>query len=77
MILNFAHLVMLGETLALNSIGLCRMLERILVKFHVVGSLKLSVMGILTFTVFCFLKKKISMYLGTKRDNSESKKKAS
>jgi len=71
MILNFAHLVRLGKTSALNSIVLCPMLERILVRLLLVGFLKRMRIGILTFTAFCFLKKMNSRYLETKRDNSE------
>ena len=77
MILNVAHLVMHGEILVLSSIGLCLMLERSLARFLVVEALKLSRMVILTFTAFCFLKKKNSRYSETKRENPESKKKGS
>jgi len=77
MMLNDVHLVMLGTTLVLNLIVLCPMLERILVRFLVAGSFKLSLMVILTFTAFCFLNKNSSRYSGTKRENSEFKKKTS
>ena len=62
--------------MALNLIGLCLMLESILGKFLVVGFLKRLGMGIRIFIVFCFLKKKSSRYLGTKKDNSEFAKRA-
>lgn len=75
MTLNSVHLTMLGTRLEFNSIGLCLMLERSLVRFPVADFLKHMRMDILIYTAFSFLKKKNSKYSEIKKDNSESKKK--
>jgi len=58
---------LLGKTLEKNSIALCLRLESILGKFLAVGFLKRLGMDIRIFIVFCFLKKKSSRYLETKK----------
>jgi len=71
MILNVVHLAMLCKTLEWNSSVSWLLFEKSWVKFLVVESLKLMIMGTLTFTVFCFLKRQSSKFSGIGKDSLE------